>query len=134
MVSGDGVVSTGVISNMVLQGVTADFSSIIAASQTQNFFAGAPYLSVLVGGSTGGHAPGLQHQDALAGKPWLMQERQRHQCGLARTRWRFQHQLGSRSETVADGLEQRADRQGGQGSAGAGCHVVFRALCTERRG
>ena len=54
MVSGDGVVSTGVISNIVLQGVTADFSSIIAASQTQNFFAGAPYLSVFAGGSTGG--------------------------------------------------------------------------------
>jgi hypothetical protein len=52
-------VDTGVISNISLGGSgnsTVDFSPIYSASQTTNYFAGSPNLSVFAGGSASGQS------------------------------------------------------------------------------
>ncbi len=47
-------VDTGVLSNIAISGVSADYSSIVAASGTQNYFKGANNVSVFAGGTRGG--------------------------------------------------------------------------------
>ena len=47
-------VGTGALSNILISGVSANYSSIVTASQSQNYFAGANNLSVFAGGSAGG--------------------------------------------------------------------------------
>lgn len=46
--------STGALSNIVLQGISADFSSLITASTVSNYFGSDDYVSVFGGGSAGG--------------------------------------------------------------------------------
>ena len=47
-------VDTGALSAIAISGVSADYSSIVAASNRQNYFAGANNLSVFAGGTRGG--------------------------------------------------------------------------------
>ena len=47
-------VDTGVLSNIVLLGISANYSSIVTASQRQNYFVSANNFSIFAGGSAGG--------------------------------------------------------------------------------
>jgi hypothetical protein len=49
-------VGTGVLSDISIQGITADFSPLVTASEAENYFTSdnTPYASVLAGGSAGG--------------------------------------------------------------------------------
>lgn len=47
-------VGTGVMSAISLQGISANFSSLVTASAGHNYFSGNPYASVFVGGTNAG--------------------------------------------------------------------------------
>ena len=64
-------------------------------------------------GSARRDPPRLQHHDLAAGQPRRVEQCQRHLRGLARARWRLQHQPRMRSQCSADPWQQRRDGKPG---------------------
>ena len=60
--------------------------------------------------SARGHAAGFQHQDALPGEPGFVEQRERHQRGLARAGRGFQHELCPLAKAARDPTQQGRDR------------------------
>ncbi len=102
----------------------------------------ADLLATLRGHETGGrargHAPRFQHEDPAPGQPGRIEQRRRHLRGLARARWRFQHQPRMRGERFADARQQRIDGEGarirgsGFGIRHGGARVIGRIVAAGR--
>ena len=74
----------------------------------------------------------LQHQDAAVGEPRLVQEAQRHQRGLARTRRSLEHGGGARGERRTQLVGHVLDGQIGQRRLGIGGHGPGIATASSR--
>ncbi|MOA55550.1 hypothetical protein D3C78_1793630 [compost metagenome] len=62
-----------------------------------------------LGCGPGGQPAWLEHDDALAGQPRLVEHGQRHAGGLAGARRRFQHGFVARAERLAQGGQYGID-------------------------